>query len=171
MKRGWEKMHQLRMERWVTIKNKAENEIKNLLKKEIFILGVALYSAEGAKEKEHRSATNIKFSNSDVKMLLVFRKWLNEFFVIPKENIKYELYIHEKADLVSAKKFWEVKKNMLIRLARWFEWVFGMLLMTTITVATSLNFLTGFNRWALLIGLLLFFVASLIVQLDNAGKG
>lgn len=112
MKRGWEKMHQLRMERWKEIKNKAENEIKNLSKKERFILGVALYWAEGAKEKEYGSATNIKFSNSDAKMILVFRKWLNEFFVISKENIKYELYIHEKADLVSAKKFWALNLNI-----------------------------------------------------------
>ena len=58
---------------------------------------------------------------------------------------------------------------MGIRIARWFEWVFGMVTMTTITVITSLNYLSGFGQWALLIGLFLFFIASLIMQFDNAG--
>ena len=58
---------------------------------------------------------------------------------------------------------------MWIQLAHWFEWVFGVITLATITVITSLNFLTGFSKWALIIGLLLFFVASLISQFDNAG--
>ncbi len=113
MKRGWEKMHQLRMARWAEIKNKAAKEIRNLSKNERWLLGIMLYWAEGAKEKEHGSSTPIKFSNSDVKMILLFRKWLHEVFKIPKKNIKYELYIHEKADWLSAKKFWASKLDIL----------------------------------------------------------
>ena len=58
---------------------------------------------------------------------------------------------------------------MGLRLAHWFEWVFGVILMTTITVITALNYLSGFSRWALLIGLFIFLFASLIVKFDNAG--
>lgn len=58
---------------------------------------------------------------------------------------------------------------MWLRIARWFEWVFGTLLMATITVIVSLEFLDGFSQWALLIGLLLFFVVSLVKQFDDAG--
>ncbi len=57
----------------------------------------------------------------------------------------------------------------IIRLARWFEWVFGTILLSTITVITSLQFQSNYGRWALLIGLLIFFVASLIKQFDEAG--
>ena len=60
-------------------------------------------------------------------------------------------------------------KIMWIRLARWFEWVFGTILMATLTIIVSLEFLDNFNRWALLIGLFLFFVASLVKQFDDAG--
>ena len=112
MKRGWEKMHQLRMERWMKIKKEAEKEIRKISRKEFWLLGIALYWAEGAKEKEYGSSTSIKFSNSDIKMILLFRKWLYEFFKTPKENIKYELYIHEKADWLSAKKFWASKLDI-----------------------------------------------------------
>ena len=61
------------------------------------------------------------------------------------------------------------KIAMGLRLTHWFEWVFGVITMTTITVITSLNFLSGFSRWALIAGLLVFFIASVIVQFDNAG--
>jgi len=43
------------------------------------------------------------------------------------------------------------------------------MLLATITVVTSLQFQSNFGRWALLIGLLVFFVASLIKQFDDAG--
>jgi hypothetical protein len=59
---------------------------------------------------------------------------------------------------------------MWLNLARWFEWVFGVVMLGTITVITSLIYLDGFSRWALLIGLLLFFIATLVVQFDRAGR-
>ena len=47
---------------------------------------------------------------------------------------------------------------MWLRLAKWFEWVFATILMTTITVIVSLQYLSGFAQWALLISLFIFFV-------------
>ena len=58
---------------------------------------------------------------------------------------------------------------MWIRRARWFEWAFGTILLGTITVITSLEFQSNYGRWALLIGLFIFFIASLIKQFDDAG--
>lgn len=58
---------------------------------------------------------------------------------------------------------------MCLKMAKWFEWSFGVVLMATITVITSLNFLEGFARGALLVGLLLYLIVSLIVQFDKAG--
>lgn len=57
----------------------------------------------------------------------------------------------------------------MIRAARFFEWAFGTSLMVTITVIVSLEYLDGFGRWALLVGLLVFFIATLIKQFDDAG--
>lgn len=57
-----------------------------------------------------------------------------------------------------------------MRLARWFEWMFGSILLSTITVITSLNFLSGFSRWALIVGLIIFLIVSLIVQFDEAKR-
>lgn len=44
-------------------------------------------------------------------------------------------------------------------LAKWYEWVFGPILMTTIGVIVSLQYLSGFSRWALVIGLFLYLIA------------
>ncbi len=51
---------------------------------------------------------------------------------------------------------------MWLRLAKWFEWVFATILMTTITVIVSLQYLSGFAQWALLISLFIFFVLTLL---------
>lgn len=112
MRRGWEKVHYLRMKRWQNIRDEAAKEIFKLSRNERWLLGTALYWAEGAKEKEYGRATTIKFSNSDPQMIALFQNWLNEFFKIPKENLRYELYIHEKADWKSARTFWALKINI-----------------------------------------------------------
>lgn len=106
MRRGSEKVHLLRMDRWNKIKIQASSEINKLSKEERWLLGIALYWAEGSKEKENGHSTPIKFSNSDISMILIFRDWLKEFLEISKENIKYELYIHERADWKMAQIFW-----------------------------------------------------------------
>lgn len=104
--RGAAKRHLMRMEEWKSIKEKAANEVDKLSIKQRWIIGTMLYWAEGAKEKEHGQSTDIKFSNSDPRMLLIFQSWMNEFFNIGKDNLWYELYIHEKADWKSARLFW-----------------------------------------------------------------
>ncbi len=109
MQRGAQIVHRLRMERWNKIKMQASGEINKLSKEERWLMGIALYWAEGSKEKENGRCTPIKFSNSDLSMILIFRDWLREFLDISKENMKYELYIHERADWKSAQKFWALQ--------------------------------------------------------------
>ncbi len=59
---------------------------------------------------------------------------------------------------------------MWLRLARWYEWTFGTILLITIGVILSLQYLNGFSQWALIIGLLIFFIASLVKQFDDAKR-
>ncbi len=59
---------------------------------------------------------------------------------------------------------------MWLRLARWYEWVFGMILMVTLGVIVLLPYLNSFNRWALIIGLFLYFVASLARSFADARR-
>jgi len=59
---------------------------------------------------------------------------------------------------------------MWLRIARWYEWMFGMVLMVTLGVVVLLPYLDGFSRWALIIGLFIYFVATLARSFDDARR-
>lgn len=108
MQRGWEKVRQSRMDRVREIKSLAEKEIGHINKRELWLLGIALYWAEGSKERERSIGQRIAFNNSDPLMIRLFVKWLKECCFIKNEDIKYELYIHENSfnKLETVKMYW-----------------------------------------------------------------
>lgn len=89
------------------IKDKARKEIGKLSKRELWLIGIALYWAEGSKEKDHRSA-KVLFSNSDPYMIKVFTRWLLEVIGLPKEKIVFNIVLHEnnKHRIDVVQKFW-----------------------------------------------------------------
>lgn len=97
MQRGWIAKRNQRIDLTKKIKLNAKNEIKNISKKELWLVGIALYWAEGNKEKPHNISQGVAFSNSDPMMIRVFMKWLRKILKIPEDDIKYELYIHENS--------------------------------------------------------------------------
>ena len=70
-------------------------EIGGLSKRELWLIGVALYWAEGAKEKINRTNTSVIFSNSDPKMICLVLQWFCEILHVEKERIYFEIYLHE----------------------------------------------------------------------------
>lgn len=95
MKRGWEAQHNKRVKITQEIKEKASAEIGNLTKRDLWLIGVALYWAEGSKEKDYRPGCTVQLGNSDPFMIKVFLKWLCEILKTPKDEILFEIYIHE----------------------------------------------------------------------------
>lgn len=73
----------------------AEKEIGKMTKRELWLVGVALYWAEGSKEKEYSPGSGVKFSNSDPKMISLFLLWLTKACGIPNGHVFFELYIHD----------------------------------------------------------------------------
>ena len=106
MKRGWESCHKKRLNITEMIKNKARSDIGKISKRELWLMGVMLYWAEGAKEKKWNSGVGLKFSNSDPTMINFFLKWLKEICLIFPQDIIYELYIHETANWKDAVRYW-----------------------------------------------------------------
>ncbi len=88
------------------IKDKARKEIKEINRRDLWLIGTALHWAEGEKEKEYKTGTGVYFSNSDPKMILLFLKWLKIIFSINNSDLVYELYIHETANLRNAQLYW-----------------------------------------------------------------
>lgn len=78
------------------IQHEARESIGKISERELFLIGVALYWAEGSKQKENLVSAGVTFSNSDVEMVVVFLKWL-EMLRIHPDRIIFELYIHVSA--------------------------------------------------------------------------
>ena len=106
--RGAARKKEIRIQKTQSIFQEAAKDIKNISKKELFLIGVALYWAEGSKEKEYRPGSGIQFSNSDANMIKLFLKWIFEICKIPKEKIYFEIYIHEtkKSDVKIVRDYW-----------------------------------------------------------------
>lgn len=111
-KRGVEKWRQQRIEKTMSILEKARSEI-NIIKfdkEKLWIMGTMLYWAEGAKEKISSISQGIVFSNSDKYMIKLFIKWLRICLEIPDNKIKFQIYIHEnyKNEIFRVKNYWSM---------------------------------------------------------------
>ena len=94
-KRGGESKKQSRIERTKDIIKQAGVEIEKVNDKELWLSGIMLYWAEGAKQKETNVSVGIKFSNSDAAMSSFFVWWLKKYLKISDERIVFEIIIHE----------------------------------------------------------------------------
>ena len=94
-KRGGLAKKNARIKLQTTIISEASKEIGNISKRELFLIGVILYWAEGSKEKEWRPGTKLVFSNMDPRIIQLFLRWLIEIAKTPKDMIGFEIYLHE----------------------------------------------------------------------------
>jgi hypothetical protein len=83
----------------------AEAAVGELSDRELFFAGVALYWAEGAKDKPHRRTEVLQFINSDPNVITLFLCWL-EFLGVQRERLTLRVSIHETADVEAAERFW-----------------------------------------------------------------
>ncbi len=93
--RAIEKIRKIRIQRSKALINSSKKDIKQLSKKDLFILGIALYWAEGSKQKANNISQRVSFSNSDMQMIGIFLKWLKDICKISEERLRFEVYIHE----------------------------------------------------------------------------
>jgi hypothetical protein len=112
--KGGQAKRKQRIERSNIIFNKAEKEIGKLTKREIWLLGIALYWAEGSKEKEGRHGSGVIFVNSDSEMIVLFLRWLFEVWHISKKEISCEIYIHDsyRNEVARFQKYWSEKTGL-----------------------------------------------------------
>lgn len=108
MKRGAFAKKNQRIQLSEKIKKESRAEIKLINKKELMLIGAALYWAEGSKAKEHNISQGIIFSNSDPLMIKLFLKWLKEVLKVKTSDINPEIYIHEnsKNNIKKVIKYW-----------------------------------------------------------------
>lgn len=95
--RGAKAKRERRIKRTEEIYQESSRDIQSFSERDLFILGIALYWAEGGKDKEYRPGVNLKLGNTDARMVIVFIKWL-EYLGYKKERMIFSLYIHRNSD-------------------------------------------------------------------------
>jgi len=95
MQRGGQRRHEMRLELIDKIYRETEKDIVKIGKRDLFLLGVALYWAEGSKEKDGRPGQGITFTNADPSMVRIFLIWLIQIGKVSRQDILFEIFIHE----------------------------------------------------------------------------
>ena len=103
--RDWEPYRRRREREREAERAEAARAVGSLTEREMFLLGVAWYWAEGAKDKPWQRREQIKFSNSDPDVIRFFNAWL-DLLGAPEADRDYRLYIHETADVAASVEFW-----------------------------------------------------------------
>ncbi|MEU6288906.1 hypothetical protein [Streptomyces sp. NPDC046988] len=83
----------------------ALHEIGRMNDRELFLLGVGLYWAEGAKDKVYSRREYVLFVNSDPGVIKVFMAWL-DLLNVERERLRFRVMIHETADVTAAEQYW-----------------------------------------------------------------
>jgi len=83
----------------------AAAEIGDLTDRELFIAGAIAYWCEGSKNKPGPWNDHVAFTNSDPALIRLFLRFL-EATHTPREDVTFRIYIHETADVESARQFW-----------------------------------------------------------------
>ncbi|MEI8103695.1 MAG: hypothetical protein WCG84_02190 [Candidatus Moraniibacteriota bacterium] len=96
----------IRISREKRIVEAAKKEVSHVSKRELWLIGVTLYWAEGTKQKTHNVSQKVSFNNSDPRMILLFDTWLRKICQLGSERLAYSIYIHRTGDAEKAKLFW-----------------------------------------------------------------
>ncbi|WP_335940148.1 hypothetical protein [Streptomyces sp. PTD5-9] len=79
--------------------------VGELSDRELFLAGVTLYWAEGAKDKTYSRRESLLFINSDPNVITLYLRWL-ELLGVTRERLHLRVSIHESADVAGAERFW-----------------------------------------------------------------
>jgi hypothetical protein len=98
-------LHRRRLEKQARIRREAATEMGVVTQRDLFIAGVAIYAAEGSKQKPWQTGSNTVLINSDPRMILLFLRWL-ALLGIDRPSLTFRVAIHESADHSAAVSYW-----------------------------------------------------------------
>lgn len=93
-RRGAQSRHVARTRQIENLLRMGREEVGVITERELWLIGTALYWAEGSKQNAASISAGIQFGNSDVRMIRVFLRWLASL-KIPEADIGFELYVHD----------------------------------------------------------------------------
>ncbi|MFF3628463.1 hypothetical protein [Streptomyces sp. NPDC002164] len=105
MNAGLSRLHAGQDEERRRVKAQARADVGELSDRELFLAGVTLYWAEGAKDKSYSRRESLQFINSDPDVITLYLRWL-ELLGVSRERMHFRVSIHESADVAAAEHFW-----------------------------------------------------------------
>ncbi|MFI2204457.1 helix-turn-helix domain-containing protein [Streptomyces sp. NPDC020192] len=105
MQEGLAKRRATEREKREQTKVAAQRENSELTDRDLFMVGVALYWAEGSKSKPYDRRERAIFVNSDPGVIKTYLAWL-DLLEVDRERLTFRLLIHESADVEAAHRFW-----------------------------------------------------------------
>ena len=104
-RKGWDQKLRIRDEERQQTKAEAKQSIGILSARELFLVGVSLYWAEGSKDKSYARRENVTFINSDPGVIKVYLAWL-DLLEVERERLRFSVMIHESGDVLGAEQHW-----------------------------------------------------------------
>lgn len=105
MNAGLARLQKTRDQEREETKRSACAAVGKLSDRELFLTGVALYWAEGTKDKPYQRRESLQFINSDPHVIKLYLRWL-ELLEVSRSRIRFRVSIHESADIPEAEAFW-----------------------------------------------------------------
>lgn len=98
-RRGARSRHEKMLLETREIVSKARKEIGAISQRDLWIVGIVLYWAEGSKEKISHPGSGVTLSNQDPDVIRLFVLFLKRICKISVSDIQYEIYIHQNAQM------------------------------------------------------------------------
>ncbi|MDO0927339.1 helix-turn-helix domain-containing protein [Streptomyces sp. TG1A-8] len=105
MNAGLARLHAARDQERRAAKQAAAEAVGALSDREPYLAGVALYWAEGTKDKPHARRQSVEFVNSDPGVIGVFLAWL-DLLGVGRDRLHCRVVIHDSADVAAAERHW-----------------------------------------------------------------
>jgi hypothetical protein len=82
--------------------NEAKAQVENISERELWLLGIMLYWAEGRKTGRGM----VQFSNSDPEMIKIMMVFFRKICKVPEDKFRGAIHIHPHLDYRKAEKYW-----------------------------------------------------------------
>ncbi|MGM9386069.1 hypothetical protein [Streptomyces antibioticus] len=104
-RKRWEHELAVRDEKRQRTKAAAAEQIGEMSDRDLFMTGIALYWAEGSKDKPYARRENVLFVNSDPGVIQLYLAWL-KLLGVASGRLTYRVMIHTTADVEGAERYW-----------------------------------------------------------------
>ena len=111
-----------RLARTQAILEQASQDVGALSRRDLWLLGLALYWAEGSKQKPGNVSAGVIFTNSDPAAVRAFVAWITDSCGVSNDRLTFEIYLHETADATRTRLYWAAQLQLPIEQLSRIRW-------------------------------------------------